>query len=116
MEGANNLQNWGSSNLIPTDLEEKRPTEGGLGTARADDVTMRCPDLREINVELSQGLKDLDLEGRKSGSKLIKRGKVSGLVFYSATATEPLREVVTPEEGQIVSQNQCLGVLDKNLG
>ena len=87
-----------------------------MGTVRAEDVTMRCEKVQKINVELSQGLKDLDLEGKKSESKPIKRGKVSGLAFYSATATEPLREVVTPEEGQIVGQNQCLGVLDQNLG
>ena len=120
VEGANNLQNWGSLNLIPTDLETKRPTEGGLGTARAEDMTMRCADFREINVELSQGLlkslTDLDLEGRKSGSKHINRGKVSGMVIYSATATEPLREVLTPEEGLNESQNQCQGVLDQNPG
>ena len=41
-EGASNLQNWGPSSLLATDLEGSRPTEGGLGKVWDEDVTMRC--------------------------------------------------------------------------
>ena len=80
VEGSNNLQNWGTLDLVPNDQGEKRPSRGGLGATQVEDETIGCLNLREMSGELSQGLQNslnaLDLEGRKSG---VNSNKTRGL-------------------------------------